>query len=448
MRSRIVTAAAAAAAASLVAGLGACNAASKAASGAETGNRAASASATAAADAADTSSAPTVSAAPTAPAAPDGTAPAVALDANGTGRLEQRMRAKVAAVFSMAVTPVSSRHFQPAVNAAELAADFDSRATMDAVWGTGAAGSDHPMDCGMARYDGVALGAVQTSGGTVTLPVVLYNGTKAGTTAITMNLDPASGVIKGVACGGVQDLTSFAGITPVAAYYGALAAGGTAAVGGPASRYFAPAFTAWQPSDTGYDDKYCSANAPSMWIAALNGTTSTDSVWDFEPGPVRSIVDPAAPQAPVGFASSLAVDLGTTTISRVTCGEAFPPVPDSAHPAAYAQLLLGYYRAAADQASLGVDAKAAIRSYFTSDDAFTSAWTTTGPVPLLCAKEVPGTVMPATGSTPATSGAQTTVEMVAGPPWHPGAVGREASRFTVTFDSATMKIASIACTGS
>ena len=353
------------------------------------------------------------------------------------------MRTKVAAVFGMAITPASSAYPRPTVTTTELTADFDSQETLKAVWGTGAASADHPMDCGMAKYNGVAIGAVQSSNGAATIPVVLYEGGKAGTVAISVTLDPASGVINGFSCTGAPDLTKFPGIAPIAAYYGAMATMDSSVLNDPAKPYFTPAFSAWQPADSNYDDKACSQSVPDQWVIALTGTTSAASAWDFAPNPVRSVVDPAAPMAPIGFPASLAVDLGSTKISRVTC-EAVPAA-DTAHPADYVQSLMSYYRLAADQKSLGVDSEAALRPFFASDAAFTSAWTTTGPVPLLCANKVPGSVMTANGSTATTAGGQTTVKMVTWPMWHADAPGQEVSKFTVTVDANTLKIASITC---
>lgn len=348
-------------------------------------------------------------------------------------------------MFSQGVT-VSPTFTAPTVDTAELAADFDSPATMTAVWGPGTTtGADRPMDCGTAKYNGVVIGAVQSSGDAATVPVLLYSGAKAGTTAITVTLDPASGVVKGVSCGGAPDLAAFPGVAPIAAYYGATAGADSSVVNDKTDPYFTPAFAQWRPADADYDKATCRQDGPDRWAVALTGATSASSTWDFAAEPVRTVAGPQAPGASVGFASSLAVDLGSTKISRVTCFRANPPKADSTHPADYARALMDYYRLAADQHSLGVDAKAAIQPLFVSTAAFTKAWSTTGAVPLMCTKQVPGSVAVADGSTPTASGALTTVHMVTWPDWHPGTPGQEASTFTVVLDKKTMKISSVAC---
>lgn len=431
MRARIATAAVAAA---LVAGLGACTSASKGASGSTPTEAGTSASATAPNAAATSASASATS-----------TATASATSAAFSDDRLETMRAKVAAVLGQGVTASKPQYFQPTPDPKELAVDFDSPATMKAVWGDGTAvGVTRPMDCGMAKYNGVAIGAVQGSGATATVPVLLYQGQKAGAVEVTMTVDPASGLIKGFSCGGAPKAADFPGIAPIATYYGAVADLDEAVLKDKTKSYFTPAFEAWHPADGDYDKKSCSQNVPDFWIVALTGSTSSASTWDFGPEGVKTIADPTAPTAPTGFHASMAVDLGSALISRVTC-QAKPPNTDSAHPAQYADELMNYYRLAADQTSLGVDAKAAIKPFFVSDTAFTTTWSTTGPVPLLCAAKVPGLAITATGATPATSGGKTTVAMVTWPGWHPDQPGQELSRFTLTLDASTMKIASITC---
>jgi hypothetical protein len=348
-------------------------------------------------------------------------------------------------VFGQGITP-SSKSAAPTIDSAELAADFDSPATMNAVWGSGPAGSDRPMDCGM-KYNGIAIGSVQPVGdGTATVPVVLYQGAKAGPAEITVTVDATSGAIKGTKCGGAPNAADFPGIAPIAAYYGAVVDVDLSVVNDKSEPYFTPTFAAWRPADSDYDEQTCTQNGPDRWIVALTGTTSSSSAWDYSPATVRTTPDPQVPALRTGFESSLAVDLGSSKISRVTCFGAKPPAADNAHPSDYAQKLMDYYRLAADQKSLGVDAEAAIKPFFVSDTAFTTAWKNTGTVPLLCSKKVPGSVGVADGSTPTTSGSHTKVDMVTWPQWHPDAPGQEASKFTVVFDTATMKISSITCT--
>lgn len=432
MRSRV---AAAAVAASLITGLAACSSTSKAVSGATPSAPGSSTSATTAVTTAATSPASAASTSANSGGSSGAFAPA----------LLETMRSKVAAVFGQGVT-VSSVFTPPTIDTRELAADFDSPATMKAVWGSGAAGSERPMDCGMAKYEGIAIGAVQASGtSAATVPVALYEGAKAGPAVVTVTLDAASGVIKGTTCGGAVNAADFPGITPVAAYYGGTVTMDKSVINQSLDPYFTPAYASWRPADADYTPPTCSQNGPDRWVVALTGTTSSASTWDFAPGPVASTVDPQVPQAPVGFRSALAVDLGSRKISRVTCGNANPPATDSAHPADYAQALMDYYRAAADQASLGVDPKAAIQPFFVSDTAFATAWKNTGTVPLLCTKKVPGSVQVANGTTPTTSGTRVTVKMVTWPNWHPDAAGQEASKFTLVLDTTSMKISSITC---
>ena len=196
-----------------------------------------------------------------------------------------------------------------------------------------------------------------------------------------MNLDPATGVIKGVACGDAAAPAAFPGIAPIAAYYGALVNVDLSVINDKSKPYFTPAFAAWSPADTDYDKYSCGQNGPDRWVVALTTATSGTSAWDYGRGLVFTTAEAKAKAVPIGFVSSLAVDLGTNKISRVTCIRANPPAADDAHPAQYAQNLLAYYRLAADQKSLGVDAEAAIRPLFTSDAAFTTAWSSTGAVP-------------------------------------------------------------------
>lgn len=433
MRSRI---AGAAIAASLVAGLAACSTTSKAPAGGAPTAPGASPSTTAAAGAAT----PT---APTAPVTASSSAAEATSASFATDKLET-MRAKVAAVYGQGFTP--GAHFEPpTVDQKELAADFDSKATMDAVWGTGAVGADRPMDCGMPKYNGIALGAVKSSGDAATIPVALYNAEKAGSAAAIVTVDPATGVIKGVTCGSAPTATDFPGIAPIGTYYGATASLDNAVLNDKSQPNFTPAFTAWQPADWDYNKYVCSQNVPDLWTVALTGTSSSASTWDYEPGRVSSIPNPNVPSAPAGFTASLAVDLGSAKISRVTC-RAFPPVLDKANPAQYATSLMEYYRLAADQKSLGVDPAAAIKSSFVSDDAFTKAWNSTGAVPLLCSKTVPGSAEIANNSTGTTSGSQITFSMVTWKTWHPDNPGQELSKFTLAMDASTMKIASITCT--
>jgi hypothetical protein len=432
MRSRIATAAVAA---TLVAGLGACSSTSKGAAGGAPTAAGTSASATV-----PSATATTPTSAPSAGSTTSGGS-----DAFTATQLET-MRSKVAEVFGRGVT-ASSIYVKSPVDSTGLAADFDSAATMNAVWGSAGAASDRPMDCGMAKYNGVAIGSVKASGdNAATVQVLLYEGAKAGTAEITVALDPASGVIKGTTCGGAPDPADFPGIAPIGTYYGATANVDLSVVNNKQQPYFTSAFAAWHPADQDYDKPTCSQNGPDRWIVALTGTTSASSSWDFAPETVRSTPDPQTPAMPVGFYSSLAVDLGSNKISRVTCDEAYPPKADSAHQAEYARALMDYYSLAADQKSLGVDAEAAIRPFFVSDAAFTKAWADTGAVPLLCAKKVPGAVQVANGTTPTSAGSTTTVKLVTWPQWHPDNPGQELSKFTVTLDTSTMKIASITCT--
>jgi hypothetical protein len=436
VRSRIATAAVVA---SLVAGLAACGS-SKGGSGGTGGTTPAP---TASTTVADGGASPTASASVTAGA---GTSDSTAAGGFSNAQLEV-MRAKVAAVFGQGVTPATV-FGSSQIDTKELAADFESTAVMNAVWGTGAAGSDRPMACGMAKYNGVAIGAVTSTGDSATVPVVLYEGPKAGTTAITVNVNPTTGVIKGVACGGAAAVpAAFPGIAPIAAYYGALVNVDQSVVNDKSKPYFTPAFAAWTPADTDYDKYSCGQNGPARWVVALTTATSGTSAWDYGTAPVLTTADAKARALPVGFVSSLAVDLGTNKISRVTCIWANPPEADNAHPAQYAQNLLDYYRLAADQKSLGADAEAAIRPLFTSDAAFTTAWSSTGAVPLLCTKtaKVPGSVGLLDGSTPTTSGTRLTVKLVTWPQWHPDAAGQETSKFAVVLDTTTMKISSINC---
>ncbi|MEY9906587.1 hypothetical protein ABIA35_002807 [Catenulispora sp. MAP12-49] len=433
MRSRIATAAVAA---TLVAGLGACSSTSKGAPGGAPTAAGTSASATVP-SATATTPASTASDASGASGA-SGTPAAFSAD-----QLET-MRAKVAAVYGEGVTAPAPQLFQMTPDPKELAADFDSATTMKALWGSGGTGADRLMDCGTAKYDGVAIGAVQSSGETTTVPVTLYQGAKAGGREITVTVDPGTGVIKGVSCG-TPKAADFPGISPIAAYYGATANMDTAVLNDKSMPYFTPAFATWKPADTDYNRETCTQDVPDFWIVALTGATSAASAWDYSPAPVRTIADPAEPGLPVGFTGSMAVDLGSSKISRVSCA-AKPSATDSAHPSQYADALMEYYRLAADQTSLGVDAKAAIQPYFVSDAALTAAWSATGPVPLLCANKVPGAVEVADGSTPTTSGSTTTLKMVTWPMWHPDQPGQELSKFTLTLDTSTMKIASITCT--
>ena len=434
VRSRIATAAVVA---SLVAGLAACGS-SKGASGGAGSTTPAPTASSAVADGG--------AASPTATATATATSSDSAAGDYSDAQLEM-MRAKVGAVFGQGITPASV--FLPlTIDTKELSADFESPAVMKAVWGTGAAGADRPMDCGMAKYNGIAIGAVTSAGDAATVPVVLYEGPKAGTTAITVNLDPATGVIKGVACGGAAaPPAAFPGIAPIAAYYGALVNVDGSVVNDQSHPYFTPTFAAWSPADTDYDKFSCGQNGPSRWIVALTASNSTTSAWDYGTAPILTTADAKAQALPLGFVSSLGVDLGTNKISRVTCVRANPPAADKAHPAQYAENLLAYYRLAADQKTLGVDAEAAIRPLFTSDAAFTAAWSGTGAVPLLCTKtaKVPGSVGVLDRSTPTTSGTQLTVKLVTWPQWHPDAPGQEASKFTVALDTSTMKISSITC---
>lgn len=419
MRSRI---AAAAVAATLVTGLAACSSASKASSG----------------------GAPAAPAASTSATAPTSTSAPASSTAFTAAQLE-KMRAKVAAVFGQGVT-VRAVYTQPDIDSKELAADFDSPATMTAVWGSGPAGSDRPMLCGMTKYNGIVIGTVQPADdGTATVPVLLYQGSKAGSAVTTVTLDATSGLIKGTACGGATNAADFPGIAPIAAYYGATVDGNLSVVNDKSDPDFTQAFAAWEPADSDYDKPTCSQSGPDRWIVALTGATASSSAWDFAPQPVRTLPDPTVPSSAVGFGSSLAVDLGASKISRVTCFRANPPAADSTHSPDYAMELLDYYRLAADQKSLGVDAEAAIRPFFVSDAAFATAWQNTGTVPLLCTKKIPGSVGVAEGSTPTTSGSHATVKMVTWPDWHPDAPGQEASKFTVVFDTSTMKISSITC---
>lgn len=436
MRSRIATAAVAA---SLVAGLAACSSTSKGATDGTPTAVGTSASVTAPSSAASTASeAPsTTAAASDTPDAADGAAAA---------RLET-MRDKVAAVFGQGFTASAPQLNQTTANLKELAADFASPAAMKAVWGTGTAvGSKRPMDCGMAKYNGVAIGAVKTSGSAATVPVVLYQGTKAGTAEITVSVNPTSGVIKGVACGGAPKSGDFPGIAPIAAYYGATASLDQSVLNDKTRSYFTPAFAAWSPVAMNYDALTCTQDVPDSWIVALTGTTAASSAWNFEPGPVTTLADPDNPGGTggTGFTASMAVDLGSAKISRVTC-QANPPVADHAQPGQYAANLLDYYRRAAEQASLGVDPKAAIQPYFVSDAAFTAAWGNSGTVPLLCAKTLPGSVQQADGTTPTVSGPQIKLSAVTWPDWHPGNPGQELSKFTVVLDSTSLKISSITC---
>ena len=429
MRSRIATAAVAA---TLVAGLGACSSTSKGAPGGAPTAAGTSASATV----------PSATATTPASTASDASGASGTPAAFSADQLET-MRAKVAAVYGEGVTAPAPQLFQMTPDPKELAADFDSATTMKALWGSGGTGADRLMDCGTAKYDGVAIGAVQSSGETTTVPVTLYQGAKAGGREITVTVDPGTGVIKGVSCG-TPKAADFPGISPIAAYYGATANMDTAVLNDKSKSYFTPAFTAWKPAGANYNIRTCTQDVPDFWIVALTGTNSAASAWDFEPGPVKTVADPAAPNT-TGFNDSVAVDLGSSKISRVTCF-AKPPTADNAHPADYASALMEYYRTAADQTSLGVDAKAAIQPYFVSDAAFTAAWSGTGPVPLLCTNKVPGAVQIPTGTTPTTSGSTTTVKMVTWPDWHPDQPGQELSKFTLTLDTGTLKIASITCT--
>ncbi|WP_143765133.1 hypothetical protein [Catenulispora acidiphila] len=357
------------------------------------------------------------------------------------------MRDKVAAVFGQGFTAPAPHLSQVTPDSKELAADFDSPATMKAVWGTGTAvGLKRPMNCGIAKYDGVAIGAVRASGSTATVPVTLYEGAKAGAAEITVTVDPASGVIKGLKCGGAPEAADFPGIAPIAAYYGATASLNQSVLNDKTKSYFTPAFAAWSPVAMNYNALTCTQDVPDSWIVALTGTTSASSAWNFEPGPVTTLADPANPSGTsgTGFTASMAVDLGSAKISRITC-QANPPVADPAQPGQYAANLLDYYRRAAEQASLGVDPKAAIQPYFVSDAAFTAAWGNSGAVPLLCAKTLPGSVQQTEDTTPTTSGSQTTVSMATWPDWHPGNPGQELSTFTVTLDTKTLKISSVTC---
>lgn len=435
MRSRIATAAVAA---SLVAGLAACSTTSKAPAG---GAPAATSSTTAPGGDA-TSSAPAVPAA----ASSSATTATSATSAFTAVQLET-MRAKVAAVYGQAYTPVDSRVTPPTVDPKELAADFADKATMDAVFGTGAVGSDRPMDCGTAKYNGIVLGAVQSSGdsATATIPVALYENAKAGAAEITVTMDPASGIIKGVTCGGAPKAADFPGVAPLAGYYGAMASGVVAVLNDKSAPYFTHAFAVWKPTSADYDAVSCSQSVPDLWSVALTGTSSSASTWDFGPGPVRSIPDPDVPSDSPGFASSVAVDLGSAKISRVSC-YSNPPKADPAHAADYVNRLMENYRLAADQKSLGVDPRAAIRSSFVSDAAFTKAWNSTGTVPLLCSGTFPGSVEMAENSTATTSGSRTTFKMVTWRQWHPDNPGQELSKFTLVVDASTLKIISITCT--
>jgi hypothetical protein len=430
VRSRIATAAVVA---SLVAGLAACGS-SKGGSGGTGSTTPAPTANTAVADGGATSPSATASAGTSDPAAAGGFS---------TAQLEM-MRAKVAAVYGQGITRAAV-FASSQIDTKEVAADFESTTVMNAVWGSGAAGSDRPMDCGMAKYNGVAIGAVTSTGDSAAVPVVLYRGATAGTTAITVNLDPATGVIKGVACGGAA--AAFPGIAPIGAYYGAVVNMDLSVVNDKSKPYFTPAFAAWSPADADYDKYSCGQDGPDRWVVALTTATSGTSAWDYSRGPVFTTAEAKAEALPLGFVSSLAVDLGTNKISRVTCRRANPPAADDAHPAQYAQNLMEYYRLAADQKSLGVDAEAAIRPLFTSDAAFTTAWSSTGAVPLLCTKtaKVPGSVEVLNGSTATTSGTRLTVQLVTWPQWHPDAPGQETSKFAVVLDTATKKISSITC---
>lgn len=430
VRSRIATAAVVA---SLIAGLAACGS-SKGSTGG-TGVAPTTTTSTTAADAAASG--------PTTTAAPSASATSSASDAAGglSDTQLENMRAKVAAVFGQGVT-TTSVYTASSVDTKELAADFESPAVMSAVWGTGAVGADRPLDCGMAKYDGIAIGPVKSTGDSATVPVVLYEGANAGTTPITVNLDPATGVIKGVACGGAAQ-APLPGIAPIAAYYGATATLDKSVLDDKTKSFFTPAFTAWHPSSANHEIRTCSQYVPPSWTVALTGTTSSSSTWDYSPGLVKTVTDPATP-VPTGFPYGMAVDLGTNKISRVSC-YTNPQAADKAHPDRYGAELLEYYRQAADQTSLGVDAQAAIRPFFVSDAAFTTAWGSTGTVPLLCTPKVPGSVQLADGTKPATTGSRITLSMVTWPDWHPDSPGQETSKLTLVLDASTMKISSITC---
>ncbi|MEZ0115922.1 hypothetical protein ABH920_009964 [Catenulispora sp. EB89] len=434
MRSRIATAAVAA---SLVAGLAACSTTSKAPAGGAPAAPGASSSTTA--PGGDATSAPVVPVAASSSAA-TGTS---ATSAFTPAQLET-MRAKVAAVYDQGYTTATQHYSQPDINQKELAADFADKATMDAVFGTGAVGSDRPMDCGTAKYNGIVLGAVQSAGDAATIPVALYENAKAGAAEITVTVDPTSGVVKSVACGGAPKPADFPGVAPLVAYYGAMASGNTAVLNDKSRPYFTPAFAAWKPKATDYDADTCSQYVPDLWAVALTGTSSAASTWDFGPGRVATLPNPSVPADPTGFYASLAVDLGSAKISRVSCYSS-PPKGDPAHAGDYVNRLMENYRLAADQKSLGVDPQAAIRSSFVSDAAFTTAWNGTGTVPLLCSSTVPGSVETADNSTGTTSGSKITFNMVTWRQWHPDNPGQELSKFTLVLDASTMKISSITC---
>ncbi|WP_370380428.1 hypothetical protein [Catenulispora sp. GAS73] len=433
MRSRIATAAVAA---SLVAGLAACSTTSKAPAGGAPAAPSASSSTTAPGGDA-TSSAPAV------PAAASSSATTAA--AAFTPAQLETMRARVAAVYGQAYTATGFHHAQPPVNPKELAADFADKATMDAVFGTGAAGSDRPMDCGTAKYNGIVLGAVQSSGDAATIPVALYDNAKAGAAEITVTVDPTSGVIKSVACGGAPKPADFPGVAPVAAYYGAMVSGDATVLNDKSDPYFTPAFAAWKPADANYEVASCSQYVPDLWAVALTGTSASTSTWDFDKGQVTTLSFPSAPTAPTGFDSSLAVDLGAAKISRVSC-YSNPPKADPTHAADYVNRLMETYRLAADQKSLGVDAQAEIRPFFVSDAAFTTAWNSTGTVPLLCSSTVPGLVETVDNPTGTASGSRTTFSMATWRQWHPDTSGQELSKFTLVMDASTLKIVSVTCT--
>ncbi|WP_194916199.1 hypothetical protein [Catenulispora rubra] len=446
MRSRIATAAVAASlVAGLVAGLAACSTTSKAPAGGAPAGPSASSSTTAPGGGA-TSSAPVV---PVAASSSATTAESGASGAQGTSAFTpaqlETMRAKVAAVYGQGYTTATSHYEQPDINRQELAADFTDKATMDALFGTGAIGSNRPMDCGTAKYNGIVLGAVQASGIAATIPVALYENSKAGAAEITVIVDPASGVIKSVACGGAPKPADFPGVAPLAGYYGAMASGNTAVLNDKSDPYFTRAFATWKPTATDYDVATCSQYVPDRWAVALTGTSPAASTWDFGPGAVSTLPNRSDPAAPTGLYASLAVDLGAAKIARVSCYT--NPLPaDPAHPATSVNRLMETYRLAADQKSLGVDPQAAIRSAFVSDAAFTTAWNSTGTVPLLCSSTVPGSVETADNSTGTTSGSKITFSMATWRQWHPDNPGQELSKFTLVVDASTLKIVSITCT--
>lgn len=432
VRSRIATAAVVA---SMIAGLAGCGS-SKSTSGGATGG-------------APTATGTTMTAAPTSSASAPASAPSSGSSesdaAGGFSNAQiQLMQAKVAAVFGQGVTPGWAHSAPSDINTKELAADFESPAVMGEVWGTGAAGTDRPMDCGMAKYDGIAIGAITSTGDAANVPVVLYQGATAGTEAITVNVNPATGVIKGVACGGTAP-APLPGIAPIATYYGAMASQDKSVLNDKSKSFFTPAFTAWHPVSVNYEIDTCSQYSPGSWTVALTASTSASSTWDYSPEPVATIADPDTPSSPTGLPYGMAVDLASAKISRVSCYPASPPAPDRAHPDWYATSLLEHYRQATEQEQLGVDATSFIRPAFVSDAAFTTAWASTGAVPLLCAAKLPGSVALADGTKPVTTGSQITLSMVTWPDWHGDDAGQETSKFTLVLDANTLKISSITC---